>query len=114
MCEKIATNRFDSVPQELLDKIYGDLFDLEDARVTKLDYELLLVPRKQLTYVLSTTLLHINRAISLGAQRVLYEQDVLILVHFENKRADVKIAVLNKAQHFPVNFVPVHEHILHH
>ena len=29
MSEEIAPNRFDLVPQELLDKIYGYLFDLE-------------------------------------------------------------------------------------
>ena len=106
MCEEIVRNRFDLVPQELLDKIYGYLFDLDDAKVTKLSQELPFIPRKRLTYVLSTALLRVSRAISLRAQRALYEQDLLMLVHFENKRADVKIAVLNKAQHFPVNFVP--------
>ena len=99
-------NCFDTIPPELLDKIYGYLFDLEDAKVTKVNPKCPWPPRDQLTYVLSTALLHVNRVIGQGAQRVLYNKNLLMGIRLMDTRGDIETAFRAKSQHFPINFVP--------
>ncbi len=106
MSEEKAPNRFDSIPPELLDKIYGYLFDLEDAKVTKVDLKYPWSPRDQLTYVLSTALLRVNRVIGQGAQRVLYNENLLVLFRLMDTRGDIETAFRKKSQRFPISFVP--------
>lgn len=99
-------NRFDSIPPELLDKIYSYLFDLEDAKVTNVKPKCPWPPRDQLTYVLSTGLLRVNRVIGQGAQRVLYNENLLMGIRLMDTRGDIETAFRAKSQHLPINFVP--------
>ena len=94
------------MPPELLDKIYGYLFDLEDAKVTKVNPKCPWPPRDQLTYVLSTALLRVNRVIGQGAQRVLYNKNLLMGIRLMDTRGDIETAFRAKSQHFPISFVP--------
>ena len=105
MSEARVPNHFDSMPQELLDKIYGYVFDLEDAKVTRVN----LIPwssSDRLTYVLSTALLRVNRRIGRGAQRVLYNKNLLVLFRLMDTRGDIRAAFRDRSHHFPIGFVP--------
>ncbi len=107
MSEKKAPNRFDSTPPELLDKIYGYLFGLEEAKAIKKVYSRRpLSPSDQLTYVFPTALLRVNHMISQGAQRVLYNNNLFVLIRLTNTKDDIESVVLNKSRHFPIGFVP--------
>ena len=101
-----APNRLDLMPPELLNKIYGYLFDLEDAKVTIVNLKNPWYARNELTYVLSTALLRVNRVIGQGAQRVLYNDNLLVFFHLMDTRGDIETAFRNKSQHFPISFVP--------
>ena len=106
MSKARVPNRFDSIPQELLDKIYGYVFDLEDAKVTKVNLRYAWSPPDELTYVLSTALLRVNRAISEGAQRVLYKGNLLVLFRLMDTHGDIETAFRYRSQRFPISFVP--------
>ena len=106
MSEARVPNRFDSIPQELLDKIYGYVFDLEDAKVTKVNLRYAWSPPDELTYVLSTALLRVNRAISEGAQKVLYNKNLLVLFRLTDTRGDIETAFRARSQYVPISIVP--------
>ena len=107
MSEGKAPNRFVSIPPELLNKIYGYRFGLEDTKVTKKVYlKRPWSPRDQLTYVFPTALLRVNRRISQGAQGALYNNNLFVLIRLTNTIDDIETAVLDKSQHFPIGFVP--------
>lgn len=99
-------NRLDTMPPELLDKIYGYLFDLEDAKVTRVNLKCPWSLRDQLTYVLSTAILRVNRVIGQGAQRVLYNNNLLVLFRLMDTRGDIETAFRDRSQRFPIIFVP--------
>ena len=94
------------MPREVLDKIYGHLFDLEDARVTKVDVKCPWSPREQFTYVLFTALLRVNRVIGSGAKMVLYNENLLVLFRLMDTRGDIATALHDRSQDFPIIFVP--------
>ena len=101
-----APNRLDLMPPELLNKIYGYLFDLEDAKVTNVNLKNPWYARNELTYVVSTAVLRVNRVIGQGAQSVLYNDNLLVLFHLMDTRGDIETAFRDKSQHFPISFVP--------
>ena len=105
MFEAIESNRFDSIPQELLDKIYGYVFDLEHAKVNKVNL-VPWAPRDGLTYVLSTALLRVNRVIGQGAQKVLYNKNLLVLFRLTDTRGHIETAFRARSQHVPISIVP--------
>ena len=106
MSEAKAPKCLNSMPRELLDKIYGHLFDLEDARVTKIDVKCPWSPREQFIYVLFTALLRVNRVIGQGAQMVLYNKNLLVLFSLMDTRGDIETAFRDRSQYFPIIFVP--------
>ena len=106
MSEARVPNRFDSIPQELLDKIYGYLFDLENAKITKVNPKFPWPPRDELTHALSTALLRVNRRIGQGAQRLLYNKNLLVLFCLMDTRGDLETAFRDRSRRFPISFVP--------
>ena len=106
MSEEKAVACLESMPREVLDKIYAHLFDFDGARVTKVDDKWPWFRRERFTYVLFTALLRVNRSIGSGAKMVLYNQSLLVLFRLMDTRGDIETAFRNRSQYLPVIFVP--------
>ena len=120
MSEENGLSRLESMPSELLHKIYGHLFGIDDTRVDfektkfvkKVHLKRSWAPRNQLTYVLPTQLLRVSRKVSQGAHRALYDDNLLVLIHLMNVSDDFEPAILYILRRFlscryiPIGFVP--------
>ena len=106
MSEEKALTHLKSMPQEILDRIYGHLFDLEDATVTKVNLKCPWPPREQLTYALFTAILRVDRAIGQGAKLVLYNKNLFVHFRLMDTRGDIETAFRDRSQNFPIIFLP--------
>ena len=115
-----APTRLDTFPAEILQRIYDYLFGVENTRidletqkfVKKVHVKRSWAPRNQLTYVFPTALLRVNRKISQGAQRVLYNDNLLVFIRLMNMSDDFEPAILYimrkfpSCRYIPIGFVP--------
>lgn len=120
MSEEQRPTRLESMPPEILHKIYGHLFgvdsttfDLDKTKfVKKVQLKRSWAPRNQLTYVFPTALLRVNRKIGRGAQRVLYNDNILVLMRLMNVSDNFEPSIfyiLRKfpsCRYIPIGFVP--------
>ena len=115
MSEEKALSRLDSMPVELLHKIYGYLFevdntrfDFEKTKFVKVDLKRSWAPRNQPTYVFPVALLRVNKKFNQGAQRVLYNDNLLVLIRLMNVSDDFEPAILHITRKFPsCRYIPI-------
>lgn len=116
MSEEKALTRLDSMPVELLHKIYGYLFEVDNTRfdfektkfVKKVHLKRSWAPRNQLKYVFPVALLLVNRRINQGAQRVLYNDNLLVLIRLMRVSDDFEPAILYITRKFPgCRYIPI-------